>query len=231
MRYAITGASRGLGLEFVRQLLIRGDTIEAGVRAPAEARQLQGLACESGGRLRIHALDISEPRSIEAFAAAVSEGPALDVLINNAGIGGKRFLPLAEVDYEDMISTFATNTVGPLRLTTALLPALRRGSTRRIVHISSALASIAGNDIGGIYCYRMSKVALNMAMRSMHVDLRAEGFISIALSPGWVQTDMGGPQAPLRPEESIRGMLHVIDGLTAEHGGRFLGHDGSELPW
>jgi NAD(P)-dependent dehydrogenase (short-subunit alcohol dehydrogenase family) len=232
MRYAITGASRGLGLEFVRQLLVRGDTIEAGVRAPAEARQLQGLAVESGGRLRIHALDVSDARSVESFAAAVGEGPPLDVLIHNAGITGKRSLPLAELDYEDVVGTFATNTVGPLRLTAALLPALRRGSTRRIIHLSSALASIAGNDMGGAYGYRLSKVALNMAMRNLHMDLRGEGFIAIALSPGWVQTDMGGPQAPLRPEESVRGMLHnVIDRLTAEHGGRFFGHDGAELPW
>jgi NAD(P)-dependent dehydrogenase (short-subunit alcohol dehydrogenase family) len=231
MRYAITGASRGLGLEFVRQLLIRGDTIEAGVRAPAEARQLQGLARESGGRLRIHALDVSEARSVESFAAAVGEGQPLDVLINNAGIKGD-FQPLTGLDYEDLARTFTTNTVGTLRLTNALLPTLRRGSSRRVVHISSALGSLGANDMGGMYGYRISKVALNMAMRNMHLELRGEGFVTIALSPGWVQTDMGGPEAPLRPEESVRGMLHnVIDRLNAEHGGRFFGHDGAELPW
>ncbi len=140
--------------------------------------------------------------------------------------------PLNGLDYEDLASTFTTNTVGTLRLTNALLPALRRGSSRRIVHISSGLGSIGANDLGGFYGYRISKVALNMAMRNMHLELRDEGFVTIALSPGWVQTDMGGPEAPLRPEESVQGMLHnVIDRLTTEHGGRFFGHDGTELPW
>ncbi|HEX5750202.1 MAG TPA: SDR family oxidoreductase [Archangium sp.] len=230
MRYAITGASRGLGLEFVRQLLNRGDTLEAGVRTPSEARQLQELVRGAEGRLRLHALDISEPKSVDAFAAAVGQGQPLDVLINNAGVYGKDGA-LTELDYESMASTFAVNTLGPLRLTAALLPALRRGSARRIIHITSQMGSIGDNGMGGSYGYRISKAALNMAMRNMHVDLHGEGFVTISMHPGWVQTDMGGPQAPLRPEESVRGMLNVIDRLKAEDGGRFFSYQGQELPW
>ncbi|WP_375771112.1 SDR family oxidoreductase [Archangium gephyra] len=230
MRYAITGASRGLGLEFVRQLLNRGDAIEAGVRSPAEARQLQELAQGAEGRLRLHALDISNPQSVDAFAAAVGQGQPLDVLINNAGVYGKDGA-LNELDYESMAQTFAINTLGPLRLTAALLPALRRGSARRVVHITSQMGSIGDNGMGGSYGYRISKAALNMAMRNMHVDLHPEGFVTIAMHPGWVQTDMGGPQAPLRPEESVRGMINVIDRLKAEDGGRFFSYAGAEIPW
>ncbi len=230
MRYAITGASRGLGLEFVRQLLNRGDTIEAGVRSPSEARHLQELAGGSQGRLRLHALDISDPQSVDAFAAAVGQGQPLDVLINNAGVYGKEG-SLTELDYESLADTFAVNTLGPLRLTAALLPSLRRGSARRIIHITSKMGSISDNGMGGSYAYRLSKAAMNMAMRNMHVDLQGEGFVTIAMHPGWVRTDMGGPQAPLRPEESVRGMLNVIDRLKAEDGGRFFSHEGQEIPW
>ncbi|MFE8595675.1 SDR family oxidoreductase [Archangium violaceum] len=230
MRYAITGASRGLGLEFVRQLLNRGDTIEAGVRSPSEARQLQELVRGAEGRLRLHALDISDSKSVDAFAATVGQGEALDVLINNAGVYGKDGA-LTELDYESMASTFAVNTLGPLRLTAALLPALRRGSARRIIHITSQMGSIGDNGMGGSYGYRISKAAMNMAMRNMHVDLHGEGFVTISMHPGWVQTDMGGPNAPLLPEASVRGMINVIDRLKAEDGGRFFSYEGQELPW
>ncbi|HYO56923.1 SDR family oxidoreductase [Archangium sp.] len=229
MRYAITGASRGLGLEFVRQLLRRGDSIDAGVRSPPEARQLQELALGAGGRLRVHALDISDPKSVDSFATAVGHEP-LDVLINNAGIYGKDGT-LTGLDYESMANTFAVNTLGPLRLTAALLPALRRGAARRVVHITSLMGSIGDNGMGGSYDYRISKVALNMATRNMHLELCGEGFVTICMHPGWVRTDMGGPGAPLRPEESVRGMINVIDRLEAEDGGRFFNYTGEELPW
>ena len=230
MRYAITGASRGLGLEFVRQLLNRGDSIDAGVRSPAESRQLQGLAQDSRGRLRVHTLDVSNPRSVAAFAAEVGQGQPLDVLINNAGVFGKNEA-LGGLDFEDVASTFTTNALGPMRLTSALLPALRRGGARRVVHVTSSMGSIGDNGMGGHYGYRLSKAALNMAMRNMHLELRGEGFVTVAVNPGWVQTDMGGPHAPLRPEQSVRAMLQLLDGLSTEHGGRFFNYDGAELPW
>ena len=231
MRYAISGAGRGLGLEFVRQLLNRGDSIDAGVRAPAEASQLQRLVPRAEGRLRVYALDVASPDSVMSFAAALKEGAPVDVLINNAGVHGERMGPVTGLDYDDMLNTFSVNTLGSLRLSAALLPALRRGSVRRMVHISSSMGSVGDNTMGGSYGYRLSKAALNMAMRNLHVDLHGEGFVTIALNPGWCKTDMGGAEAPLHPEESVRGMLNVIDKLSARESGRFLSYDGSELPW
>ncbi|MFP2929741.1 SDR family oxidoreductase [Pyxidicoccus sp. 3LG] len=229
MRYVITGASRGIGLEFVQQLLRRGDTVEAGVRSPEGARRLEPLARESGNRLRIHALDVESDASIRSFAADVCASP-VDVLINNAGVPGL-WCALADVDYADMARTFAINAMGPLRVTSALLPALRRGAARKVAHVSSNMGSVANNTEGGAYAYRMSKTALNMGVRTLANDLRAEGFVTVALHPGWVQTDMGGPQAPLPAQDSVRGLLRIIDGMGPEHSGRFLDYQGAELPW
>jgi len=235
MRYIISGAGRGLGLEFTRQLLARGDSVVAGTRSPDSSRPLQNLAADSGGRLRVLPLDVADPRSVRAFAEEVRGGEPPDVLINNAAIFGK-VQPLDELDTEDMVATFSTNVAGPLRLSSALLPLLRRGSARRIVHLSSVLGSISSHTDGSTpfstcYAIRTSKTALNMAMRIMALELAPEGFTTICLHPGWVQTDMGGPLAPMRPEDSIRSMLGVIDGLRPEHNGRFFDFQGQELPW
>jgi NAD(P)-dependent dehydrogenase (short-subunit alcohol dehydrogenase family) len=231
MRYAITGASRGLGLEFVRQLLRRGDVVEAGVLLLEEnADELQALARESEGRLRVHPLDVTDPASVATFAREVDGGGPLDGLINNAGI----FDPtgsVAGLDFQALLRTFDINTLGALRVTAALLPALRRGSSRRIACLSSRAGSVSDNSSGGLYGYRLSKAALNMAVRNLALELRPEGFTVLALHPGWVRTDMGGPSAPQSPEESVRGLLQVLDGARSEDTGRFLDFRGQEVPW
>jgi NAD(P)-dependent dehydrogenase (short-subunit alcohol dehydrogenase family) len=164
---------------------------------------------------------------VKAFAAAVGD-VAVDVLINNAGVKGKR-QPLAELDFEDAIRTIDTNALGAVRVTRALLPNLFRGEGKRVAHISSGLGSIADNTTGDAYAYRMSKAALNMASRSMAVDLRGEGIISVVLNPGWVKTDMGGPSAPTEVEESVRRMLGIINGLTLEQSGSFIDYRGHTI--
>ncbi|WP_163996266.1 SDR family oxidoreductase [Pyxidicoccus caerfyrddinensis] len=229
MRYVITGASRGIGLEFVQQLLRRGDTVDAGVRSPEGAKRLEPLAREVGNRLRIHALDVEDAASIRSFAADVCAAP-VDVLINNAGVPGL-WCALTDVDYTDMARAFAINALGPLRVTSALLPALRRGAVRKVAHVSSRMGSVADNTEGGAYAYRMSKAALNMGVRTLANDLRVEGFTTVVLHPGWVQTDMGGPQAPLPAPDSVHGMLRIIDGMGPEHTGRFFDYQGAEVPW
>ncbi len=229
MRYVITGASRGIGLEFVQQLLRRGDTVEAGVRSQEGARRLEPLARESGGRLRIHALDVEDAASIRAFTADICAS-AVDVLINNAGVFGQG-CAFSDVDYADLSRTLAINALGPLRVTSALLPALRQGTARRVAFVSSRMGSMASNTDGGAYAYRMSKAALNAGVRSLSLDLRPEGFVTVMLHPGWVRTDMGGPEAPLPAADSVRGMLGIIDGLSPEQGGRFLDYQGQEVPW
>ncbi len=229
MRYVITGASRGIGFEFVQQLVLRGDIVEAGVRSPEGARRLEPLKQVAGNRLRVHALDVGDEASVRAFAANVCTTP-VDVLINNAGVSGL-WCALSDVDYVDMARTFSINALGPLRVTSAVLPGLRRGSSRRVAHVTSRMGSLAANTDGGAYAYRMSKAALNMAVRSMSTELRAEGFVTVLLHPGWVQTEMGGPGATLPAPDSVRGMLRIIDGLSLEHSGRFFDYQGVEVPW
>ncbi|MGE6756377.1 SDR family oxidoreductase [Corallococcus sp. AB049A] len=229
MRYVITGASRGIGFEFVQQLLRRGETVDAGVRAPELARRLEPLLLEAGSRLRIHPLDVTRPESVQAFAERICREP-VDVLINNAGVAGQ-WSGLHELDYEDLARTIEVNALGPLRITSALLPALRHGTGRKVAHVTSRMGSLSSNTEGGAYAYRMSKAALNMGVRSMSNDLRREGLACVLLHPGWVQTDMGGQDAPLPPEESVRGMLRVIDSISLEHSGRFFDYEGAEVPW
>ncbi|MBZ4331885.1 SDR family oxidoreductase [Corallococcus interemptor] len=229
MRYVITGASRGIGFEFVQQLLRRGETVDAGVRAPELARRLEPLLLEAGNRLRIHALDVTRADSVQAFAERVCREP-VDVLINNAGVSGQ-WVGLHELDYEDLARTIEVNALGPLRITSALLPALRHGAGRKVAHVTSRMGSLSSNTEGGAYAYRMSKAALNMGVRSMSNDLRREGLACVLLHPGWVQTDMGGQDAPLPAEESVRGMLRVIDSISLEHSGRFFDYEGAEVPW
>lgn len=229
MRVVITGTNRGIGLELARQYLARGDTVEAGVRDMTRAEALRRLGGEHPGRLRIHPCDVTDDDSVRAFARAVGQEP-VDVLINNAGVLGK-LSPLEELDFEDMLHTYSVNALGALRVTVALLPAIRKSTVRKIAHLSSGMASIADNTSGGAYGYRMSKAALNMASRSLAVDLRDEGIISVVINPGWVRTDMGGAGAPTPVEVSVAGIIARIDAMTMEDSGSFLSWRGHKLPW
>jgi NAD(P)-dependent dehydrogenase (short-subunit alcohol dehydrogenase family) len=228
MKIVITGTNRGIGLELTRQYLSRGDWVHAAVRAPASAGELTTLAEASGGRLQLTACDVADNASVRAFAAAVA-GP-VDVLINNAGI---RSHPdsLEQLDLDNATRTLQVNALGTLRVTGALLPLLRRAPGAKIVNISSELGSIAGNTSGSSYGYRMSKAALNMASRSLAIDLKAEGIVAVALSPGWVRTDMGGPEAPTTVAESAAGIIRVVDQLTLEDSGGFFDFRGGRMAW
>jgi NAD(P)-dependent dehydrogenase (short-subunit alcohol dehydrogenase family) len=226
MRSVVTGANRGIGFEFVRQMIARGDDVVAGVRRPDRADSLRALAAE---RLRILTLDVADPASVVAFARELGDEP-VDLLINNAGIVGDRG-ELTSLDAEDLSRTFLVNAVGPVLVTRALLPNLRRGQARKVVHLSSGMGSIGDNTSGGSYGYRMSKAALNMASRNLAHDLKLDGIMSVVLNPGWVQTDMGGPDATLPVGESVRRMLGIIDKLTIERTGQFLNHTGEPYEW
>jgi NAD(P)-dependent dehydrogenase (short-subunit alcohol dehydrogenase family) len=228
MHIVLTGANRGIGLELVRQYLARGDSIHAGVRTPERSGELAALAESSGGRLRIHACDVAVEASVRAFADAVTA--PVDLLINNAGV---RSRPdgLQEFDAEDATRTFQVNALGALRVTGALLPMLRRVKGAKIANLSSGLGSITDNSWGGAYGYRMSKAALNMASRSLAHDLREDGIVVVALSPGWVQTDMGGSEAPTPVAESAAGLIGLIDRLTLEDSGGFFGFQGERIAW
>jgi NAD(P)-dependent dehydrogenase (short-subunit alcohol dehydrogenase family) len=229
MRAVITGASRGIGLEFARQLLQRGDSVEAAVRSPQRANGLRRLAGDFPRTLRIYSCDVAAEASVRAFAASLSSEP-VDLLINNAGIGEAR-ATLEELDLDNAVVAFQVNALGAIRVTRAVLAWLRRSSVRKAIHITSKMGSISENDSGDSYAYRMSKAALNMASRSMAIDLREDRIISAVIHPGWVRTDMGGTGAPTSVEDSVSGMIRVIDGLTMEQSGSFLDYRGQKIPW
>lgn len=221
--YVVTGCNRGLGLEFARQLSRRGDRVIATARRPEEAEELIELG------LVVYPLDVRDTGSVREFASRLGEMP-IDVVINNAGIGVAS-KPFAELDLDDLAGFFEVNSLGALRVTRALLPHLRMGDRRVVANISSMMGSIGDNSSGGAYGYRGSKAALNMLTRSLAIDLRPEGFTCVVLHPGWVSTDMGGPEAPMTSAESARGMISVIDGLTIEKSGLFLDYMGQRVPW
>lgn len=227
MRYVITGANRGIGLEFTKQLTARGEYVEAGARSPQQCDELNAICAREPARLRIHNCDVASDTSVRAFASAVGDTP-IDVIINNAGVMGK-MQSLEDLDLDDLVQTMQINAIGAIRITRALLPNLKRGVGRKIVHISSGMGSISDNTSGGAYAYRMSKAALNMASRSMSLDLKSHKLISVVFNPGWVQTDMGGPGATTPVSESVSKMIGIIDRLTLEQSGTFIDFRGHNL--
>jgi NAD(P)-dependent dehydrogenase (short-subunit alcohol dehydrogenase family) len=219
----ITGANRGLGLEFARQYSEAGWQVIGTARNPDDAEELRALD------VRVVQLDVASQDSVDRMAAALS-GEPIDLLINNAGIF-PRVSKISEIDFGDYERTLAVNTLGPVRVTRALLPNLRQGKLRMIAGLSSNLGSIAENSRGNFYGYRESKAALNMFTKTLAAELGPEGFTCVVLTPGWVQTDMGGPDATLTPAESISGMKAVLDRLTPSDNGTFWSYDGSQMPW
>lgn len=219
----VTGANRGLGLEFARQYAAEGWQVIGTARDPQDAAELEATGAE------VLQLDVADADSVAALAAAL-EGRPIDLLINNAGIF-PRVSSLAEVDFADVERTYAVNTIGPMRVTKSLLPNLRLGEGKKIVSITSGLGSISDNTGGNFYGYRGSKAALNMFTRTLAAELRDEGFSCVVISPGWVRTDMGGPNANLSPAESVAGMRKVIESLGPEDSGTYRNWDGGTLDW
>jgi len=220
----ITGANRGLGLEFARQYAEAGWKVIGTARKPAEATDLAELG------VRVMQLDVSDAESVAKLAAVLEDQP-IDLLINNAGMANRDGMDFETLGFDGIERVLAVNTIGPMRVTRALLPNLRAGDGKQIVHISSGLGSIEENTDGGFYGYRESKAALNMFNRSLAWNYKDEGFTCVVVSPGWVRTDMGGPEANLSPEESITGMRKVIAGLTADDTGTFQAWDGNNRKW
>lgn len=227
----VTGANRGIGLEFVRQYLDRGEHVFAACREPAQARSLHAHAERAADRLTLLALDVTDYASIQSLSEALAEQvDGLDLLINNAGVY-PRGDHLSQLSPDVLRRTFEVNTYGPILLASALLAQLRAVRGSKVINLSSEMGSIAHTQSGSSYSYRASKAALNMLTRVLAHEVRPFGIIAVAMNPGWVQTDMGGQHAPLPVEQSVRGMIEVIEGLTLEHTGRFLEWDGGELLW
>jgi NAD(P)-dependent dehydrogenase (short-subunit alcohol dehydrogenase family) len=219
----ITGANRGIGLEFARQYKSKGYEVIGTARKPDEASKLKAIG------VRVEQLDVADPSSVSALAKKLENVP-IDILINNAGILQGRESNLETLNFDELAESFAVNASGPLRVSQALLPNLRKGKEKKIVNITSTLGSIQNNN-GGMYPYRASKAALNQLTKTMSLDLEKEGFICIVMHPGWVRTEMGGIWATYTPEQSVRSMIHTIDRLVRSSNGRFFDLNGNQIPW
>lgn len=221
--YLVTGANRGLGLEFVRQLRARGDRVFAGARSPKNAGALRELTPD------VLALDVASEEGIASLASAL-KGQPIDVLINNAGVFGED-PTLGALSMSEFQRVFGANVFGPALLVRALIANLDAGKRKVVANVSSQLGSISQSGSGFSWSYRSSKAALNMVSVAMHQELSGRGYTCVALCPGWNRTDMGGKEAPLEPADSIRSLVKLIDGLTAARSGKFLDREGAEIPW
>jgi NAD(P)-dependent dehydrogenase (short-subunit alcohol dehydrogenase family) len=229
----VTGANRGIGLEFVRQLLARGDRVVATCRHPGKAHALNQLVGEHPGRLHVLPLDVGDPKSQTELARELplvidGDGARLDVLINNAGVlhSGERFGHVPAAQLEDSLRT---NASGPFLLTQALAEHLAEGAV--VANLSSILGSIAQVEGFHTPSYAISKAAQNMATALLAQGLAERGVTVLALHPGWVQTDMGGTGAQIEPRRAVQGLLQVIDDATLADSGRFIDWQGQSLPW
>jgi NAD(P)-dependent dehydrogenase (short-subunit alcohol dehydrogenase family) len=226
----ITGANRGLGLEFARQYAAAGWRVFACCRNPDEAPGLQELSRTAPAPVSLHALDVVDHARIEDLARQLRDEP-LDVLLNNAGVYGPNKMFLGRVDYRAWADVFAVNTMAPLKMAECFAENVARSERKVIACISSQMGSIAGNTSGRHYLYRSTKAALNSVVKSLAIDLQPRGVIAVALHPGWVQTDMGGADADLHPADSVRAVIGVLARLRPEDSGKFLSYTGAELPW
>jgi NAD(P)-dependent dehydrogenase (short-subunit alcohol dehydrogenase family) len=222
----ISGANRGLGLEFARQYAADGWVVHGTARNPAAADALSML----GPRVKVHQLDVRDRESIAALAESLT-GEPLDVLIANSGILRDFEAPVHTISRTDFLEVFAVNTFGPLALASALLPNLEIGERKLATAMSSLMSSISRNDWGTQHVYRASKTALNAVWTSLAREWRPRGIACVLIRPGYVRTAMTGFQGDLDPPESVRGLRNVISGLSLADSGRLVGYDGTELPW
>jgi NAD(P)-dependent dehydrogenase (short-subunit alcohol dehydrogenase family) len=219
----ITGAGRGIGLGLAQAYAARGDTVIATVRNQAKAQSL--FDCGA----RVETLDVSSGPSVAAFAARIAD-VAVDVLINNAGIYGPRGAGLAHLDMEEAAKVLLVNTLGPLRVTQALLPHLGRAGRAKVLSISSGMGALSGTSTGEI-AYRASKAGLNKAVQASASELARQGIISVVAHPGWVRTDMGTNAADLSIGQSVDGLIALTDRLTLKDTGRFFDYSGAGIAW
>jgi len=230
----ITGANKGLGLGFAKRYAADGWRVLAACRTPDAATELSALAQTHD--IAVHPLDVTDHASIDALTAAIDD--PIDLLLNNAAVQGAHPQKFGQTDYAAWDLAFRTNVMGVMRMCEAFVPHLERGDKKLIVNISSRTSSIANktnadpdNHKGELHQYRSTKSALNMVSRCMAWELQPLGIAVVMLGPGWVRTDLGGPNARLSVDEAIAACVPTINALTLEDTGQFRGHDGSTVPW
>ncbi len=227
----ITGANRGIGLEFSRQFAADGWCVLACSRHPEKSDALNKLAAKYPEQITVHALDVADHEQIKRLAQTLAN-KSIDLLISNAGVySGPKGCSFGDIDYEAWAYTFLVNTMAPLRMAEAFTPQITRSSKKIIVTITSKMGSVADNSRGGSYIYRSSKSAVNMVVKSLAIDLRSIGIIAVLLHPGWVRTDMGGPSGLISTKQSVSGMRNVICQLVLSDSGKFIAYDGQIIPW
>lgn len=232
----ITGANRGIGLEFVKQYLAQGAHVHACCRRPGGAPELKALEKANRAILHVHALDVTRTEAVQRLAGALAETP-IDVLINNAGVFGPKAgadkdarQMLGHIDEEIVAKVMRINAIAPVVVSQAFTEHVVRSTEKKMVAISSSLASVA-ETAGGHYAYRMSKAALNMAMATMARDLQNRGIRVGVFCPGWVQTEMGGRNATQTVDQSVAGLCRLIDEMPPPGTTHFRRFDGTTLPW
>ena len=225
----VTGANRGLGIEFVEQYLNKGYEVIATYRNENSSMDLIEMGNERSN-LKLLQLDVSSKKSLNSFAKNLGNLP-IDIFINNAGVYGPRNSSFGNVDEENWIPAIKVNAIAPILLTQLIIKNIRAGADKKLIYITSKMGSIDDNKGGGAYVYRSSKTALNSVVKSLSVDLENEGMTVALIHPGWVKTDMGGPNAIIDREISVRGMTEVISNLDISSTGNFYNYDGSIIPW
>lgn len=223
----ITGANRGIGLEYVKQYAEEGWRVLASCRNPADASALQALA-NKHANIELHAIDIANFDQIEALGRKLIDQP-IQLLINNAGIYPES--SFRTIDYAKWMEAFKVNAMSTLKLAEVFIPHLVKAGNAKLVAMTSKMGSIDDNTSGGEYIYRSSKTALNMVMKSISIDLNKYGVSVAVLHPGWVRTDMGGPNGLIDAETSVQGLRKVIGMLSLDNSGKFYAYDGKEIAW
>lgn len=225
----ITGANRGLGLEFCRQYAAADWQVIACCRQPHNADALNSLVSKYSN-LHLFALDVTDHEAIDGLAEEFKAN-SIDVLISNAGIYGDSGLGFGQLNYHDWRTTLETNVLSAMKLAEAFQAHLKRSEQGLFVAISSLMGSIADNKGGGSMLYRSSKAALNASMKSLAIDLKSEQIGVLIFHPGWVRTDMGGPNGLIDTPESISGMRDIIENFDLSQSGEFIKYDGTPMPW
>ena len=223
----ITGANRGLGLEFTKQYAADGWNVLACCRHPQSALDLQALA-KVNANISIQALDVADFAQIDALALQLKD-ESIDVLINNAGVYPAS--SFGDTNYQAWAEGFKVNSMAPLKMAEAFVQHITRGQLKKIATLSSKMGSLDDNTSGESYSYRSSKTAVNMVMKSLSIDLKPYGISVVTLHPGWVQTDMGGSNALISAHTSVSGLREVIESLSLESTGKFIAYDGKAIHW
>ena len=225
----ITGANRGLGLTMVKQYLQAGWNVTACCREPEQAGELIQLL-EEHESLSVFQLDVTDYQALQQLADNL-QGEPIDLLLNNAGYYGPKGSTLGDIDVEEWRRVFEINSIAPLKVLEAFRANLKLASSSIFAILSSKMGSMGDNTSGGAYIYRSSKAAINSVVKSLSVDLRDDNIAVVALHPGWVRTEMGGPNGLIDAQESVTGLKRVLDGVDMSQTGEFLDFRGQEISW